>query len=477
MVDTLLGDGARLVDAAGGRTLAGERLRSAVTQVVRSLSVLPQGVLFARTSVDMDSVLRYLGAFEAGRPIALIDPALDADVLTGLVERYRPAAVLDAPKGDAPAGYLIEGLPGPVSGENGVYWKRIDADGVAPHPDLAVLLPTSGSTGNPKLVRLSREAVLANADAIATVLEIDSDEVAPTSLPLHYSYGLSVLNSHLVRGATVVVEPSGVLGRGFWDAVNEHKCTSLAGVPYHYEMLRRLKFAPEKYPSLRTLTQAGGKLRTDLVTEFNDKIRAAGGRMYVMYGQTEAAPRMATVPADRLAEKLGSAGPALPGGELTILREDGQETVHPKITGEVVYRGPNVMMGYADDESELGTGDSAGGRLATGDLGYLDEDGYLFITGRLKRIGKVFGNRVSLDDLEQAARSSGVGIDVVAAVPAGDKVVLFAEQVDKDVCKAAAKALAERLHLHSSGFDVRPVDTVPLLASGKIDYRTLEGQV
>ncbi|WP_290058182.1 AMP-binding protein [Amycolatopsis solani] len=463
---TLLGAGARLVDVAGGRTLAGAELSAEVGRSMEALAGLPAGVVFARMSVDLDSVLTYLGAFESGRAIALIDPALDADVLAGLVSRFRPAAVLSA-SGDAPDGYSVRGAD----------WVRDAAEGVRPHPDLAVLLPTSGSTGNPKLVRLSRQAILANADAIAQVLHIDSDEVAPTCLPLHYSYGLSVLNSHLVRDATVVIEPSGVLGRGFWDAVNTYGVTSLSGVPYHYEMLRRLKFDPAKYPTLRTLTQAGGKLRDDLIAEFNDKMLAVGGRMYVMYGQTEAAPRMTTVPAERLAEKLGSAGPALPGGKFSVRRDDGSETTHPKIVGEVVYRGPNVMLGYADDESGLAKGDEYGGVLATGDLGYLDEEGYLFITGRLKRIGKVFGNRVSLDDLEHAARTAAVGIDVVAAVAAGDKVVLFAEGVDKDICKDASRALAERLHLHASGFDVRPIETVPLLASGKIDYRTLEGRV
>ncbi|MFI7117713.1 AMP-binding protein [Amycolatopsis sp. NPDC049868] len=468
---TLLGVGARLIDVTSGRTLEGEELDTEVTRVGAALSLLPPGALFARMSVDLPSVLNYLGAFEAGRAIALIDPALDADVLAGLIERFRPAAVLSAPDAPAPEGY----------GVSDGHWVRESAEGVEPHPHLAVLLPTSGSTGNPKLVRLSRGAIFANADAIAEVLGIDRHEIAPTSLPLHYSYGLSVLNSHLVRGATVVIEPSGVLGRGFWDAVNEHKVTSLAGVPYHYEMLRRLKFDPAKYPTLRTLTQAGGKLRDDLVAQFNDKIREAGGRMFVMYGQTEAAPRMTTVPAERLAEKLGSAGPALPGGAFAIRREDGSETTHPKIVGEVVYRGPNVMMGYAEDEAGLAAGDEYGGVLATGDLGYLDEDGFLYITGRLKRIGKVFGNRVSLDDLEHAVRSASVGIDVVAAVPAGDKVVLFAELPEGDgakaICKDAAKALSERLHLHTSGFDVRPIDTVPLLASGKIDYRSLEAQV
>ncbi|WIX80510.1 AMP-binding protein [Amycolatopsis carbonis] len=468
---TLWGAGARLVDAAGGRTLAGDELDAEVARVAVALGELPAGVLFARMSVDVASVLRYLGAVEAHRAVALIDPALDADVLAGLITRFRPAAVLAAPDAPAPEGYT-------ASGEN---WLRESADGVKPHPDLAVLLPTSGSTGNPKLVRLSRNGLLANAEAIAEVLDVDADEIAPTCLPLHYSYGLSVLNSHLVRGATVVIEASGVLGRGFWDAVNEYGITSLSGVPYHYEMLRRLKFDPAKYPTLRTLTQAGGKLRDELVVEFNDKMRAVGGRMYVMYGQTEASPRMTTVPAERLADKIGSAGPALPGGAFSVRRDDGVETTHPKIVGEIVYRGPNVMMGYADDEAGLAAGDECGGLLATGDLGYLDEEGYLFITGRLKRIGKVFGNRVSLDDLEQAVRQAAVGIDVVAAVPAGDKVVLWAELPEGDgakaICKDASRALSERLHLHTSGFDVRPIDTVPLLASGKIDYRSLEGRV
>ncbi|GLY48080.1 AMP-binding protein [Lentzea sp. NBRC 102530] len=459
---SLLAPGARLVDATSGEVLAGPELRAAVEKISAELSALPAGVLFARTSVDVQSVLRYVAAFESGRAVALLDAGQDRDVLLGLVERFRPAAVLGA-EGEPPAGYTAE-------------WVREDAAGVVPHPDLAVLLPTSGSTGNPKFVRLSRQAVLANAEAIAEVLGITADEVAPTSLPLHYSYGMSVLNSHLLRGATVVVEPTGVMGRAFWTAVDEHKITSLAGVPYHYEMLKRLRFDPAKYPSLRTITQAGGKLREDLVVEFNEKMLAVGGRMYVMYGQTEAAPRMATVPAEKLAEKIGSAGPALPGGAFSIRLEDGSETSDPDVVGEVLYRGPNVMMGYAESEAELSEPDVRGGLLETGDLGRLDADGYLFITGRLKRIGKVFGNRVNLDDLEQMLRGSGLDIGAAAAVPAGDKVVVWAENCAADTRKAAAKALSEKLHMHVSGFDVRDIDALPLLPSGKIDYRSLEGR-
>ncbi|MBB5958853.1 acyl-CoA synthetase (AMP-forming)/AMP-acid ligase II [Saccharothrix tamanrassetensis] len=461
---SLLHPAARLRDAASGELLGGADLAGRVAGTAAEFTALPPGVVFLRVGLDLSSVLRYLGAFEAGRAVALLDPAQDRDVLDDLVARFRPAAVFGVAVDDVAPGYAAAGSDG---------WVRDSAEGVVPHRDLAVLLPTSGSTGNPKFVRLSRRALLANASAIADVLGIGPDEVAPTSLPLHYSYGMSVLNSHLLRGATVLLEGSGVVARPFWDAVTEYGATSLAGVPYHYEMLRRMRFDPAKYPTLRTLTQAGGKLRVELVAEFNDRITAVGGRMFVMYGQTEAAPRMATVPAGRLVEKLGSAGPALPGGSFSVRTEDGSEVVEPGVTGEVVYRGPNVMMGYAESEAELAAGDVVGGVLATGDLGYLDEDGYLFITGRLKRIGKVFGNRVSLDDLEELVKHLGAA----AAVPAGDKVVVWLDQASRDGCRAAAKVLAEALHLHVTGFDVRPVDGFPLLPSGKIDYRSLEAQV
>ena len=465
---TLLGEGARLVDGATGRTLEGSELASEVAREADALAALPRGAVFLRAGLDLPTVLCYLGAFESTRAVALLDSALATEALTRLRTRFRPAALLGAPGGEPPSGYVLKDH----------HWVRAEADTAAViHPDLAVLLLTSGSTGSPRLVRLSREAILSNARAIADVLLLGVDDTAPTSLPFHYSYGLSVLNSHLIRGATVVVEPSGLLGRGFWDVVTAHRCTSLAAVPHHYELLRRLSFDPARYPCLRTLTQAGGKLRAELIAEFARKMHGAGGRLCVMYGQTEAAPRMSTMPAERLAEKPDSVGPALPGGSFSIRHNDGSETTHPKITGEVVYRGPNVMMGYAEHDGQLALGDQVGGVLSTGDLGYLDEEGFLFVAGRLNRMASVFGNRISLDDLEQAVRATGLGIEVVAAVPADDKVVLFAEGAAAGVCKLASRALADRLHLHASGFDVRPIAAIPVLASGKIDYQRLAEQV
>ncbi|WP_430781181.1 AMP-binding protein [Actinoplanes sp. G11-F43] len=398
----LLHPGATVIDAATGEVLTPALIDAAA-------AALPAGSpVFLPMTSTVASIATYLAALRAGRPVLLLDPDLDQTALRA----------------------------------------RFGTDRT--HPDLALLLTTSGSTGDPKLVRLSRSAVLANAEQVAGSLGITGDDVAITTLPLFYSYGLSVLHSHLLRGATVVLERTGITRKDFWTAVNEHRVTSMAFVPSQYEMLRRLRFDPAKYPSVRTLTQAGGRLRTELVTEFAGKTE----RFFVMYGQTEAGPRMACLPPAATAEKLGSVGVAMPGGAFEI--ED----------GEVVYRGPNVMMGYAETAADLARGDDQGGVLRTGDLGRLDDDGFLFITGRLKRIAKVFGVRINLDDVERHFP--------VAAVAGDDRLVVFTSEDDTRVLRTK---ISEWLGTHFSGIDVRTVEALPLLPNGKTDYRALEASL
>ncbi|MEV6844326.1 AMP-binding protein [Actinoplanes sp. NPDC051411] len=403
----LLHPSARVIDAVTGETLTEELIEAEATALAgETIVILP-------IETTVASIARYVAALRLGKPVLLLDP----------------------------------------DGGHNQFADGFRTDQV--HPDLALLLTTSGSTGNPKLVRLSRTAVRTNAEQIAEALEIDGNEVAITTLPLFYSYGLSVLNSHLIRGATVVLERTGIMQRTFWNAAVEHQVTSMAFVPSQYEMLRRLRFDPAKYPALRTLTQAGGRLRTERVTEFAEKMATVGGRLFVMYGQTEAGPRMATLPADRLADKLGSVGRVLPGGEFTIEND------------EVVYHGPNVMMGYAETAADLAKGDEQGGVLRTGDLGRLDDEGFLFITGRLKRMAKVFGVRINLDDVEKNFP--------VAAVAGDDKLVVFV--VDLDDEQALRSKIAEWLGTHHTGVVVHRIEALPLLPNGKTDYRALEASL
>ncbi|WP_327007491.1 AMP-binding protein [Dactylosporangium sp. NBC_01737] len=456
---TLLHPDARLIDAATDAELSGVPLREAVHAAVAGFAEITPGVVFLRTPTTVEAIVRYIGAFEAGRPLALLDPGLPAETLADFVERFEPAAVCGPLPQDVHKGY---------TGRSDDLWERDTQSGTAPHPDLATLLATSGSTGNPKLVRLSRDAILANTTSIIEALGITGADVAVSSLPFYYSFGMSVLNTHLAAGATVVVESEGLVARSFWPAITKHAVTSLALVPSQYEMLRRLRFDPKRYPSLRTLTQAGGRLRAELVQDFHDRMATVDGRLFVMYGQTEAAPRLTTLPAGRLAEKLGSVGPAVPGGTLTVRLEDGTETTAPGVVGEVLYRGPNVMMGYAETAADLARGDDQGGLLETGDLGHLDEEGYLFIDGRLKRFGKVFGVRLNLDDIEQLVGGA------VAAVAGDDKIIVFVEGATAEELAPRVTELADRLKLHWSGFEMRGIPALPLLSNGKVDYRALE---
>jgi acyl-CoA synthetase (AMP-forming)/AMP-acid ligase II len=376
-------------------------------------------LVLVRTRPDAVSAIAYLAAFRAGHAVILLEA--DADP-TAIVETYDPRYVI--------SGETVE--------------VREQAAPAELHPDLRVLLSTSGSTGSPKLVRLTEANVRANAASIAQYLELGPGERAIQSLPLSYSYGLSVLNSHLHAGASVAFTPHSVIRPEFWADLRRHEATSFAGVPYAYAMLERIGMRDMDLPSLRTMTQAGGRLDPEVAARY-----AAHRRFFVMYGQTEATARIAYVPPERLADKPGSIGIPIPGGELSV--DD----------GELVYRGPNVMMGYATTRADLARGDELGGVLRTGDLGHHDDDGFFYVTGRAKRIAKVYGQRINLDEVEAA-------IDGPAGAIAGDdRIDVFAER------EADARALAARFRLPPRALRVHTIERLPVKSSGKVDYAAL----
>ena len=412
--------------------------------------------LFCRN--DLATAISYLAAVQRGHAVTLLDAGLNPELRETLIERYRPELVIG--HGEL-AGYA-------PSGRSSVLIRSSAGTEPPPHPELSVLLSTSGSTGSPKLVRLSRAAVEANARGICSALELDARERPISSLPLHYSYGLSVLNSHLLAGAEVVLTSDGIVGEEFWQVLRDRECTSFAGVPYSYQLLRRLDLSRLMPPSLKTMTQAGGKLADPLVDHYYQLMHGRGGRFFVMYGQTEATARISVLPAERLAEKLGSAGLPLAGGELRIEAEGG-EVAEPEAVGEVIYRGPNVMMGYALERGDLTGGDELSGELRTGDLGYMDREGYLWITGRLKRIAKVFGLRINLEEVEAMIRPAGPA----AVLGDSDRLLVFCEFGDEAQFAELRRALCERLGIHHSAFVFRRIDALPLTPNGKVDYRAL----
>lgn len=455
------------LDAASGESLTYGDLLQRAGMIGAALGDTKQ-LLFLLSRNDLFSGTVYAASQLGGHTVAMLDGSKPVASHAGVLAEYRPTWVA-GPVGTAEA---LKDQDLPVRNATSMMGGELvamDEEPATLHPDLAVMLATSGTTGSSKYVRLSAANVNANARSIASYIGLTPAERPVTSLPFHYSFGLSVLNSHWLAGATVVLTAESVVQRTFWDIVREHGCTSIAGVPYTYQMLERVGYREMDLPSLLTMQQAGGALDRKLTAIYGEHMLRKGGRFFVMYGQTEATARIAWVPPDRLADKLGSAGVAIPGGHLRIESPDGAEAGSPP-TGEVIYEGPNVMLGYAERRGDLQAGDQLQGVLRTGDIGYLDDEGFLFLTGRSKRIAKVFGLRINLDEVELMLRESGP-----AAVIASDEVIwgFCAFGSDASVLELR-EALSRRLRIHRSALLLRHVDQIPVTASGKVDYREVE---
>jgi acyl-CoA synthetase (AMP-forming)/AMP-acid ligase II len=285
---------------------------------------------------------------------------------------------------------------------------------------------------------------------------------------MYYSYGLSVLNSHLVAGGTVVLTPHSFLRPEFWRDADAERATSFAGVPYMYETLFRLRFDPARHPTLRTLTQAGGALRRELIAHFHARATASGARLVVMYGQTEATARISYVPPDRLADKIGAIGVPIPGGRLRLEALDRGDAPG----AELIYEGDNVMMGYAESPADLALGDVQRGVLRTGDLGTVDDEGFFSVVGRLKRFAKLFGRRVSLEDVEREVESAFPVRAIATETGEGLRVCATEEPAVGD--DALVAHLARFLAVPPAAILVRRVAELPLTATGKKDYKAIE---
>lgn len=340
------------------------------------------------------------------------------------------------------------------------------------HPELALLLTTSGSTGSPKLVRQSYTNIAENAESIAEYLGLDDTERPITMLPMNYTYGLSIINSHLLVGATILLTEKSVMERGFWEFFKENQATSFGGVPYIYEILKKLRFFRMDLPSLRYMTQAGGKLSPELHKEYAEYAQNNGKKFIVMYGQTEATARMSYLPPEKSLEKYGSMGIAIPGGKFSLIDVNGKLIDETDTVGELVYEGLNVTMGYAECRKDLAKEDEWNGRLVTGDMAKRDEEGYYYIVGRKKRFLKIYGNRVNLDEVEGMVKKAFEEMECACA-GRDDLLEVFVTSMSEELRKQIKTFLVEQTGLNPAAFSVKYVEEIPKNEAGKTLYSKL----
>lgn len=468
LIDALATHGARTLfrDASGRRLLYSDVLElgrhAAFPRTRRRL-------VFCLTDNDLDGLAGYLGLLQADAVPLMLAPNIPAGQLRELLDAYRP-------------GYLW--LPtarrgefdnaDPIFTHGGYVLLDLGNPDLEIHADLALLLGTSGSTGSPKFVRLSQGNVLSNARSIADYLGLSADEVPITTLPPSYTYGLSIIHSHLLVGATLAVTNDTFFDRAFWDFLRAAQATSFGGVPYHYEMLKKLRFTRMDLPHLRTLTQAGGRMEPELTREYAEHCANRGMRFFTMYGQAEATARMSYLPSDKTLRKAGSIGIAIPGGRFWLEDETGQVIDRDEVPGELVYAGPNVSLGYAEGYADLARGDERQGVLRTGDLAKRDAEGDYYIVGRLKRFIKLFGNRLNLLDVEKFLRDAG---QVAACAGQDDCLEVYVIDATAAQARHIKKLVVDYLRVAVKAVAVYGIEDLPRNASGKIQYAELTPRI
>ena len=431
----------------------------------RVMDVLPErSLVFSLCHNTIGSLMGYVAFLSTRNVPLLLSADLDKELLHYLLDTYQPNYLWMPQK-------MADKFDGNVvMSEYGYSLLSYSDKKIDMYPELALLLTTSGSTGSPKLVRQSYTNIESNAQSIMQYLELDETERPITMLPMNYTYGLSVINSHLLVGATILMTDESYAQKKFWDFFKSQGATSIVGVPFTYEILKKLRFFRMELPTLRYMTQAGGKLLPELHKEYAEYAIANDKRFYVMYGQTEATARMSYLPYKRSLEKYGSMGIAIPGGTFHLIDVDGTDIEKADVVGELVYEGPNVTLGYAECQYDLSKGDERNGILVTGDMAKRDEDGYYYIVGRKKRFLKIYGNRVNLDETERMIQSQFDGMEC-ACVGEDDHMQIYV--TDKNMEKDVTEFITNKTGLNWKAFTVHYIEEIPKNESGKKNYQKL----
>lgn len=435
-----------------------------IIDAASQVDVLKNGkkLVFVLNNNSVSSAVAYLICMLNGAVPLMLGYAIDDLLLKNLIDIYEPEYIWK------PADLCSEDEI--AKSKWGTYCLiETGYKSCALNDNLSLLLTTSGSTGSPKLVRHTYNNLESQGKNISAFFDLSENDVPMIDLPINYTFGLSVLNSHLYAGATCLITNLNVLDPKYWQFFKTYNATSITGVPYTFEILKKIRFFRMNLPSLKLITQGGGKLSDVLFEELAQYAENTGRKFVATYGQTEGSARMAYLPADKATTKICSIGYAIPNGKLYLIDDDGKEIETVEAEGEMVYEGPNVTMGYAEKKEDLTKGDERHGILFTGDIARRDADGCFYIVGRKKRFLKLNGYRIGLDESERIIRDK---FDVECACTGDDdKMIIYVtSDIDKDELRAY---ISKKCGLNATFFRVEFIEKLPRNEAGKILYSKL----
>ena len=378
----------------------------------------------------------------------LLDSEIDNKFLLNIIQRYRPKYIF-APKEKSLFSYKKIILK-----KKNYNLYELEFDEYTINKKIAILLSTSGTTGSQKFVKLSRNNIINNTKNICKYLKISKFDTTITTMPPSYSYGLSIINSHLFKNANLIFTKKRIVEKKFWNIFKKNKITNFNGVPILYEILLKLGLNNLYSKNLKFLTSAGGqndRNKLEKIIEFCEEKKIS---FYSMYGQTEASPRISYIKYPQKKNKIGSIGKPIPEGKLFIKNK------------ELIYKGKNIFHGYSESYKDLFKVKNYK-YLYTGDLGFKD-NGYFFITGRKKRIIKIFGYRISLDELENEILNKGYKC---AIKEINEKLKIFHQ---KNVSgQLISKFLIEKFKIPKNRIILKKIIKLPMTLNNKVDYNKL----
>lgn len=411
-----------------------------------------------------ESVIMYLFCLYNNNAVILLDFNINEEYLKKIIKNYKPTYLYLPFK----INLYLKNYKIIYSNTSFNLMEITNGVNYKVNKKLAVLIPTSGSTGNPKMVRLSYKNLDSNTLAISKYLKISNKDKTITSLSFNYSYGLSIINSHILKGAKIVLNEFSMFEKKFWDIVKNMNVNNFACVPYNIDILFKIGFFKSSYPNLKYITIAGGPLNVNLWKDLIQKRKKL--QIFVMYGQSEASPRISYLPSDMFDKKIGSIGIPIPGGKLKIKNKNNYK--HNQF-GELIYQGENVFLGYAKNYKSLLLNDLFKGILKTGDIAYKDSDGFYYLKGRIKRISKIFGLRINLDDIENKLLSKKINSICISN---DKKIFIFMINSSKNI-KINKNQVSELISLSSRFIEIKIIKEFPLTANNKIDYNSLYKEI
>jgi long-chain acyl-CoA synthetase len=424
-----------------------------------------RSIVFLICKNNYEFVISYVTLIRTKAVFFLINKAIIEKKMINLIDQYKPEFILSPDEKEIGIHNFKKIYQ--IKNKYNLF-KKDKKNNFKPHKNLALLISTSGSTGTPKFVKLSYENIYDNTKKIVKFLKIKSIDRPITTMDPSYSYAISILNSHLHVGASIIMTEKSLFEKNFWELFKLKKSTTFGGVPFIYNILKKINFEKLKLPSLKYITQAGGNLNNLLIVEFIKICKKKKIKLFIMYGQTEASPRMSILDWKIINKKLGSIGKPLSGGNFFLYSPNKKIIKKNDTEGELVYTGKNVMLGYAENFNDIKKNNNVNSKLFTGDLAKRDKDGFYYITGRKSRFIKIFGTRFNLDEIEKEINSNGIDC---ACIGEDDNLNFFI--TDNSKIKFITEYVKKNFQINKINLSFFEIHKIPRSENGKVQYTQL----